>query len=204
LKLRKMSGLLSIRNTSSSSSSRQRIALRSAWTTRAIMTAAATLLLFQPSLGVATSSDGVQSSSDDEHQRALGRFTSSLDLQCPTCDRIHCTPRRASKLKCKGGISRGICNCCPVCAKTEGESCGGQWHYLGKCDAELVCEAERALHANTVDAEDSGNGLMTPVAGTASWTHWRPEGKCRKRKFCFHVLCKTPLIAFSFPHIASV
>ncbi|XP_066272102.1 cysteine-rich motor neuron 1 protein-like [Branchiostoma lanceolatum] len=69
----------------------------------------------------------------------------SLDkypLQCPPCERIHCSPRKASKLKCKGGTTLGICNCCSVCAKVEGEKCGGKWDYLGKCDAGLTCERE--------------------------------------------------------------
>ncbi|KAK0139032.1 Venom protein 302 [Merluccius polli] len=60
-------------------------------------------------------------------------------LHCPPCERIHCTPRRALKLQCSGGVTTGICGCCPVCARTAGESCGGRWDYLGKCDAGLVC-----------------------------------------------------------------
>ncbi|CAN9499116.1 unnamed protein product [Ophioblennius macclurei] len=66
----------------------------------------------------------------------------SLQLQalhCPPCERIHCSTRRALRLQCKGGVTTGICGCCPVCAKTEGESCGGTWDYLGKCDEGLVC-----------------------------------------------------------------
>jgi len=70
----------------------------------------------------------------------------SLDLQCPPCERIHCAPRRAAHLKCKGGLVRGVCNCCPVCARTEGETCGGQWNYLGRCDEGLACEP----HSNHV------------------------------------------------------
>ena len=64
----------------------------------------------------------------------------SVQLQCPSCDRVQCYPRRAKRLKCKGGITRGVCNCCPICAKVEGEACGGYWHALGKCDAGLYCE----------------------------------------------------------------
>ncbi|XP_066559001.1 cysteine-rich motor neuron 1 protein [Amia ocellicauda] len=61
------------------------------------------------------------------------------ELHCPPCERIHCTPKRALKLQCKGGITTGICGCCPVCARMAGESCGGKWDYLGKCDQGLVC-----------------------------------------------------------------
>ncbi|MGH0169588.1 UNVERIFIED_CONTAM: hypothetical protein FKN15_057151 [Acipenser sinensis] len=65
-------------------------------------------------------------------------------LHCPPCERIHCTPRKALKLQCNGGITTGICGCCPVCAKTEGETCGGKWDYLGKCDEGLVCTYEES------------------------------------------------------------
>ncbi|XP_042571574.1 cysteine-rich motor neuron 1 protein-like isoform X2 [Cyprinus carpio] len=60
-------------------------------------------------------------------------------LHCPPCERIHCSPRQALKLQCQGGIATGICGCCPACAKLAGESCGGTWDYLGKCDEGLVC-----------------------------------------------------------------
>lgn len=60
-------------------------------------------------------------------------------LHCPSCERVHCSSRRALKLQCKGGVTTGVCGCCPVCARTEGETCGGTWDYLGKCDEGLVC-----------------------------------------------------------------
>lgn len=88
-------------------------------------------------------------------------------LHCPSCERIHCSPRRALKLQCQGGITTGICGCCPACAKLAGESCGGTWDYLGKCDEGLVCvyqeatdgkpEAERkgTCKSGTTEAEDA-------------------------------------------------
>lgn len=60
-------------------------------------------------------------------------------LHCPPCERIHCSTSRALKLQCKGGVTTGVCGCCPVCARVEGETCGGTWDYLGKCDKGLVC-----------------------------------------------------------------
>uniref|UniRef100_A0A3P9KRP1 Si:ch73-330k17.3 n=1 Tax=Oryzias latipes TaxID=8090 RepID=A0A3P9KRP1_ORYLA len=63
-------------------------------------------------------------------------------LHCPPCERIHCSTRRALRLQCKGGVTTGVCGCCPVCAKTEGETCGGTWDHLGKCDEGLVCVVE--------------------------------------------------------------
>ena len=95
--------------------------------------------------------------------------SSSLELQCPSCEKIHCTPRRASRLRCKGGITRGICNCCPVCAKTESEDCGGDHDYLGKCDRGLYCRP----NTNRV-LDDYGSLPLTAVGKR------RPEGKCTK------------------------
>lgn len=60
-------------------------------------------------------------------------------LHCPPCEQVHCSSRRALKLQCKGGVTRCVCGCCPVCARVEGETCGGTWDYLGKCDKGLVC-----------------------------------------------------------------
>uniref|UniRef100_A0A667WBW1 Ig-like domain-containing protein n=1 Tax=Myripristis murdjan TaxID=586833 RepID=A0A667WBW1_9TELE len=60
-------------------------------------------------------------------------------LHCPPCERIHCSSRRALKLQCKGGITTGVCGCCPACARVAGETCGGTWDYVGKCDEGLVC-----------------------------------------------------------------
>ncbi|XP_013876967.1 cysteine-rich motor neuron 1 protein [Austrofundulus limnaeus] len=81
-------------------------------------------------------------------------------LHCPPCERIHCSSRRALRLQCKGGVTTGVCGCCPVCARTEGETCGGTWDYLGKCDEGLLCvyqepdtdgpEAERKRTCKTV------------------------------------------------------
>ena len=63
-------------------------------------------------------------------------------MKCPPCDKIHCNPRKASKLTCKGGVTTGVCGCCPVCARVEGERCGGYFNYLGKCDRGLYCEPQ--------------------------------------------------------------
>ncbi|RUS76431.1 hypothetical protein EGW08_015800 [Elysia chlorotica] len=60
-------------------------------------------------------------------------------LKCPPCSKIHCSPRKASRLQCKGGTTTGVCGCCPVCAKQEHEKCGGDYSYQGKCDQGLTC-----------------------------------------------------------------
>ncbi|TWW76032.1 Venom protein 302 [Takifugu flavidus] len=67
-------------------------------------------------------------------------------LHCPPCEQVHCSSRRALKLLCKGGVTTGVCGCCPVCARAEGETCGGTWDYLGKCDQGLVCVSQGSDH----------------------------------------------------------
>ena len=54
---------------------------------------------------------------------------------CPIC-----SPKLCPKPKnCKGGTVMDFCNCCLVCAKVEGELCGGKWMIEGTCDAKLTC-----------------------------------------------------------------
>ncbi|KAK7450214.1 hypothetical protein BaRGS_00039962 [Batillaria attramentaria] len=60
-------------------------------------------------------------------------------LRCPPCRQIHCAIRDPKELDCPGGVSTGVCGCCPVCARLAGQSCGGDWSYLGKCDRGLTC-----------------------------------------------------------------
>ena len=97
----------------------------------------------------------------------------SLDLQCPSCEKIHCTPRRSRRLKCKGGITRGICNCCPVCAKTDGESCGGAWQYLGKCDSGLHCKPR--ANQQQVPKGKTAEGTCQKGELPAASSHVRPS-----------------------------
>lgn len=86
------------------------------------------LVLLGAFFGVMGSEDGVPGAARRLHA-----------LHCPPCEQVHCSSRRALKLLCKGGVTTGVCGCCPVCARTEGETCGGTWDYLGKCDQGLVC-----------------------------------------------------------------
>lgn len=80
-------------------------------------------------------------------ERPSGEAQRLQALHCPPCEQIHCSSRRTLKLQCKGGVTTGVCSCCPVCARVEGESCGGTWDYLGKCDEGLVCVSrESAAH----------------------------------------------------------
>ncbi|RXM92763.1 Gonadotropin-releasing hormone II receptor [Acipenser ruthenus] len=113
-------------------------------------------------------------------------------LHCPPCERIHCTPRKALKLQCNGGITTGICGCCPVCAKTEGETCGGKWDYLGKCDEGLVCTYEESQHMEVTGQDFKGICQAgVTVSATNSSEPWKEPSFTAAAKlrvmltFCF-------------------
>ena len=56
-------------------------------------------------------------------------------LLCNVCERSACqTPTG-----CPGGLTLDHCSCCPVCAKSAGEACGGMHGLKGKCDTGLIC-----------------------------------------------------------------
>ena len=56
-------------------------------------------------------------------------------LSCPrTCDKTACI-----QPTCAGGVVTEMCGCCQVCAKVEGEKCGGPWDAYGNCDTGLKC-----------------------------------------------------------------
>ena len=89
-----------------------------------------------------------------EQETSAGAAQQLQALHCPPCERIHCSTRRALKLQCKGGVTTGVCGCCPVCARAQGETCGGTWDYLGKCDEGLVCVYQES--ADKAEAERTG------------------------------------------------
>lgn len=57
-------------------------------------------------------------------------------LQCKPCAIYNCE----KQTRCNGGKLRDACNCCDVCAKVEGEICGGKLYKLGRCDKGLSCD----------------------------------------------------------------
>ena len=57
-------------------------------------------------------------------------------MACKPCAIARC--RRA--ITCEKGKLRDACNCCDVCAKVEGEECGGKWYMHGRCDQGLTCD----------------------------------------------------------------
>ncbi|XP_067664624.1 insulin-like growth factor-binding protein 7 [Haliotis asinina] len=96
-------------------------------------------------------------------------------MQCPTCDKIHCSPRKASRLKCKGGITTGICNCCPACAKLEGQKCGGDYNYLGKCDKGFYCKPHKKTIIGFIRKDPVGTCQRGPQADAGFSGFCRPK-----------------------------
>ena len=58
-----------------------------------------------------------------------------ISLKCIPCSQARCS----TPVNCKGGLVKSICGCCNVCAKVEGERCGGPWQTQGQCDSGLKC-----------------------------------------------------------------
>ncbi|XP_067133223.1 single insulin-like growth factor-binding domain protein-2 [Centruroides vittatus] len=55
---------------------------------------------------------------------------------CDFCYNIECQPPPED---CSFGTVLDGCGCCQVCAKGEGESCGGAWDVEGICAEGLIC-----------------------------------------------------------------
>lgn len=92
------------------------------------------VVIFDP--GLLLSSEASQEGSDLQSADT----SESQELKCPPCDRIHCSLRKARKLqRCKGGIVKGVCGCCLVCAKLDGQRCGGGLNIYGTCDKGFNC-----------------------------------------------------------------
>lgn len=119
---------------------------------------------------------GALGTKEDSQPQDVPHHQHLKDLHCPPCERIHCSPRQALRLRCKAGVTTGVCSCCPVCAKTEGESCGGAWDYLGKCDQGLVC-----VHGDSVQIKTERTGVCKAVIEPLDSENCHPE--CTK-EFC--------------------
>ena len=61
--------------------------------------------------------------------------TCGSNLSCPPCAEISCEKPK----NCQGRVVKDLCGCCHVCAKVEGELCGGKWMIKGQCDVKLRC-----------------------------------------------------------------
>ena len=120
---------------------------------------------------------GKRKKSRDEARRTESKTKEMDSMICPSCDRLYCTVKKESRLKCKGGTTTDICGCCPVCAKQEDEPCGGEWNYLGKCDRGLYCRAA------TISLLQTNNFNPHPQIRTEVPMGGMPEGTCVKREY---------------------
>ncbi|XP_078588087.1 cysteine-rich motor neuron 1 protein-like isoform X2 [Branchiostoma floridae x Branchiostoma japonicum] len=65
----------------------------------------------------------------------LGMVNGLSALSCLQCGTFTCAPVPP----CRGDITKDPCGCCDVCAKIEGEGCGGPWDISGTCSSGLTC-----------------------------------------------------------------
>jgi len=63
-------------------------------------------------------------------------ISEGLSLRCLPCQEAECSPPSCCA---SGSVTLGVCGCCQVCAKAEGETCGGPWATSGSCAAGLRC-----------------------------------------------------------------
>ncbi|CAK9300803.1 unnamed protein product [Gordionus sp. m RMFG-2023] len=81
---------------------------------------------------------------------------------------------------CEGGLVTDACGCCKVCAKVEGEICGGPYMLRGKCGKGLMCVLDdyekqvnalscpcqsRSIKCNVDPPTDCEGGLVTDACG---------------------------------------
>lgn len=109
-------------------------------------------------------------------------------LRCPPCNQIYCDTSDPKALDCLGGVSTGVCGCCPVCARLAGQSCGGDLSYLGKCDRGLVCRKSPGPAAYVFPTQREPAGVCVKEASkTHDQADAAPRRKCRPRcspQFC--------------------
>ncbi|XP_077972770.1 venom protein 302-like [Styela clava] len=72
---------------------------------------------------------------------------------------------------CEGSLVKGVCGCCNVCSKQEGEECGGLGNHAGTCEKDLECKSEKLKPVILQD----GRILYPPV-------DIQTAGTCRKQK----------------------
>ncbi|XP_070199351.1 insulin-like growth factor-binding protein 1 [Littorina saxatilis] len=85
-------------------------------------------------------------------------------LSCGECNHANTTESCGPPPSCNDTVL-GACGCCPLCAKLEGEQCGGPWNALGSCAKGLTCRP---------------TSTASPVLGAGGYFSetWDPAGIC--------------------------
>lgn len=71
---------------------------------------------------------------------------------CPLCIVEKCENVTLVQASCPGAqLVNDWCGCCRECGRVFGESCGGEYGYLGKCEYRLECTADSSEFLNGVN-----------------------------------------------------
>ena len=70
-------------------------------------------------------------------------FVGSFGLSCFHCDKNSCPTLLRDK--CVHGVAKDVCGCCDVCARGEGEVCGGILYDPHSCVDGTKCIVELAF-----------------------------------------------------------
>ncbi|XP_043281699.1 cysteine-rich motor neuron 1 protein-like isoform X2 [Venturia canescens] len=84
-----------------------------------------------------------------------------------------CSPLECDVLTeddCPGGLTWDPCQCCKVCARVEGEPCGGLFGFSGSCAPGLQCVIKNLLH-HTKEVDE---GTCSKIPGR--WRRHCPQG----------------------------
>ncbi|XP_076246076.1 crimpy isoform X2 [Calliopsis andreniformis] len=79
---------------------------------------------------------------------------------------------------CPGGLTWDPCRCCKVCARVEGEPCGGLFGFSGSCADGLQCVIKNLL-PNTREVDE---GICTKIPGR--WRRHCPRGPIMSEPGC--------------------
>ncbi|XP_076668014.1 crimpy isoform X2 [Andrena cerasifolii] len=79
---------------------------------------------------------------------------------------------------CPGGLTWDPCRCCKVCARVEGEPCGGPFGFSGSCAVGLQCVIKNLL-PNTREVDE---GICTKIPGR--WRRHCPQGPIMSKPGC--------------------
>ncbi|XP_023217418.1 venom protein 302-like [Centruroides sculpturatus] len=64
----------------------------------------------------------------------LAIFQCVCTLMCAPCE-----GKCSDPVGCKAGLTKDVCGCCYICAKSLNERCGGVWGGTGRCGRGLEC-----------------------------------------------------------------